>query len=62
MKQTWLAALAVVGGFLFAHQAAAEARNLRFERLSLEQGLSQSHVNCILQDRHGFLWLGTQDG
>jgi ligand-binding sensor domain-containing protein len=19
-------------------------------------------VNCILQDRHGFLWLGTQDG
>jgi diguanylate cyclase (GGDEF)-like protein len=62
MKPTWLAALAVVGGLLSADPAAAEARNLRFERLSLEQGLSQSHVNCILQDRHGFLWLGTQDG
>ncbi len=35
---------------------------LRFERISLEQGLSQSTVNCILQDRYGFMWFGTQDG
>jgi ligand-binding sensor domain-containing protein/signal transduction histidine kinase len=34
----------------------------RFERLSVEQGLSQSSVNCILQDRQGFLWFGTEDG
>jgi ligand-binding sensor domain-containing protein/signal transduction histidine kinase len=33
-----------------------------FERLSLEQGLPQSTVNCILQDSKGFLWFGTQDG
>ncbi|MEI6291109.1 MAG: two-component regulator propeller domain-containing protein, partial [Chloroflexota bacterium] len=35
---------------------------IRFSVLSLEEGLSQSVVNCILQDRLGFLWLGTQDG
>ncbi len=35
---------------------------LRFERLSVEQGLSQNTVQCILQDRHGFMWFGTQDG
>ncbi len=35
---------------------------MRFERLSIEQGLSQSVVNCILQDSTGFLWLGTQAG
>ncbi len=35
---------------------------MRFERLSIEEGLSQSTVNCILQDRTGFLWLGTQGG
>jgi diguanylate cyclase (GGDEF)-like protein len=53
----------VLGGLvLLATTGRAEPRNLRFERLSLEHGLSQSHVNCILQDRHGFLWLGTQDG
>jgi len=42
--------------------SAAELRNLRFERLSLEEGLSQSHVNAILQDSRGFMWFGTQDG
>jgi len=35
---------------------------LKFERLSLEQGLSQSTVTCILQDSRGFLWVGTHDG
>jgi signal transduction histidine kinase/ligand-binding sensor domain-containing protein/CheY-like chemotaxis protein len=38
------------------------ARNLRFESLSLEQGLSQSVVVDILQDQQGFLWFATQDG
>jgi signal transduction histidine kinase/ligand-binding sensor domain-containing protein/DNA-binding NarL/FixJ family response regulator len=33
-----------------------------FEHLSLDQGLSQSVVTAMLQDRKGFLWLGTQDG
>ena len=40
----------------------AGAGDLRFDRISLEQGLSQSTVNSIVQDRAGFLWLGTQDG
>lgn len=36
--------------------------NIRFGRLGVSRGLSQSAVNCILQDRQGFLWIGTQDG
>ncbi|TFW17902.1 sensor histidine kinase [Duganella callida] len=35
---------------------------LRFERLGVEQGLTQESVASILQDRHGYLWLGTQAG
>ena len=35
---------------------------LRFEHLSLEDGLSQSSVFDILQDRDGFMWFGTEDG
>lgn len=33
-----------------------------YEKYSLEEGLSQANVRCILQDRTGFLWFGTQDG
>ena len=35
---------------------------LSFESLSLEQGLSQSTVFCMLQDTLGFMWFGTEDG
>ncbi len=35
---------------------------MRFRKISLEQGLSQSSVHAIVQDKQGFLWFGTQDG
>ena len=38
------------------------ARTIRFNHLSRDEGLSQSVAQCILQDRTGFLWFGTQDG
>ena len=34
----------------------------RFDRYNLEQGLSQSVAECVLQDSRGFLWVGTEDG
>ncbi|MFQ5751901.1 MAG: two-component regulator propeller domain-containing protein [bacterium] len=40
----------------------AQKRNIKFERFSIEQGLSQNTVNCIVQDSRGFMWFGTQDG
>ncbi|HSR30846.1 MAG TPA: two-component regulator propeller domain-containing protein [Anaerolineae bacterium] len=41
---------------------AFEGKDLKFKRISLEHGLSQSTVNCILQDSQGFMWFGTEDG
>lgn len=35
---------------------------LRFDQISIEDGLSQSSVHVILQDSRGFMWFGTQDG
>lgn len=35
---------------------------IKFSHLSTNSGLSQSNVTCILQDRAGFLWFGTQNG
>src|SRR5690349_16525764 len=40
----------------------AYSQNIRFEQFSLEEGLSQSVANVVLQDRMGFLWVGTEDG
>ncbi|HEX2533141.1 MAG TPA: two-component regulator propeller domain-containing protein, partial [Chitinophagaceae bacterium] len=31
-------------------------------RYQVENGLSHNTIRCVLQDRHGFLWLGTKDG
>ncbi|MEM6646346.1 MAG: two-component regulator propeller domain-containing protein [Bacteroidota bacterium] len=34
----------------------------RFEHLGVEDGISESTVNVIFQDRTGFMWFGTDDG
>lgn len=39
-----------------------KGQNIRFENLTIKEGLSQSVVNCINQDKLGYIWIGTQDG
>ena len=45
-----------------AERATAQPRVTRFEHFSTEEGLSQSSILCMLQDRQGYLWMGTQNG
>lgn len=47
---------------LLSSAAASELINPYFEQLSLEEGLSQTIVECIAQDQRGFMWFGTEDG
>ncbi|MBF0100063.1 MAG: response regulator [Desulfobacterales bacterium] len=35
---------------------------IKFDHLTIDEGLSQNTVNGILQDNHGFMWFATQDG
>jgi signal transduction histidine kinase/ligand-binding sensor domain-containing protein/class 3 adenylate cyclase len=42
--------------------SAGARNNLRFEHISIEHGLSQNSIRCILQDKKGFLWFGTEGG
>lgn len=37
-------------------------KNLSFDRISVDQGLSQSAVTGIVQDKEGFMWFGTHNG
>lgn len=39
-----------------------EAPTLRFEQLSIEDGLAQSSGNTIMQDKQGYIWIATQGG
>ncbi len=62
--------LLLVTGTLFGlpSQAVPDARllselpHLNFRHYSFEQGLSQASVYAFTQDKHGFIWMATQDG
>lgn len=46
----------------FAQPSKLINRNIDFTKLPDELGLSQSSINCILQDRDGYLWIATWSG
>ncbi|MDZ7292807.1 MAG: histidine kinase [candidate division KSB1 bacterium] len=48
--------------FVLSHSLYGQKHDLKFEHFSIEDGLSHSKVNCIFQDKRGFLWIGTNDG
>jgi len=54
--------LAAAAVLLVSTSLALSATELRFDRITPEDGLSQFSANAILQDSQGFLWIGTQDG
>ena len=54
------AMLALAGIGTAAHTTPGQP--MRFQRLYLEDGLSQAAVRVFHQDSKGFMWVGTQDG
>lgn len=46
----------------FTTYAQALGDNIRFKHITLEQGLSQQAVLAVLQDKQGYMWIGTQEG
>ena len=47
---------------LISQVAGAAGPSVRFDRLTIEDGLSVNAINTIVQDNQGFLWFGTKDG
>jgi signal transduction histidine kinase/ligand-binding sensor domain-containing protein len=47
---------------LFFYCLTSFSQQYFFTNYSIEQGLSQSVVNCLYQDSRGFIWIGTQNG
>ena len=61
MKKAWIAILTALLSAGFASPEAI-GRGISFLKHSVNDGLSQSTVTAIVQDRQGNIWLGTQDG
>jgi len=40
----------------------AGQQQIHFEHYTVDQGLSMSTIKAILQDRHGYIWIATEDG
>jgi ligand-binding sensor domain-containing protein/signal transduction histidine kinase len=63
--QFWTTLTCVLGLLLWATgltAAQVNSSNVRFRTFGIDDGLSQSTVRAIAQDRSGLMWFGTQDG
>ena len=47
---------------LFCGVFPGRAQSIHFDRLDINDGLSQNTVTSIIQDDKGFMWFGTKDG
>ncbi len=47
---------------IFSTYLNGQSTSLSFERISIDQGLSNNSINSILQTEDGFLWIATKDG
>src|SRR5687768_6319566 len=62
MRRTWAAVRAL--GLVLGTTACTlgNAAPLRFTTVDDKHGLSENSVTSIVEDRQGFLWIGTQNG
>jgi signal transduction histidine kinase/ligand-binding sensor domain-containing protein/serine phosphatase RsbU (regulator of sigma subunit) len=61
-RWTLAAKALLLAGLSLASSGPTSATDLRFDRLTAADGLSQVSANAVIQDSQGYLWFGTQDG
>ena len=71
-RRIYLALAVLLSSFLFTQPARMAptadmttfypGASLNFEQITVNEGLSQNGILAILQDRQGYLWIGTQEG
>ncbi len=57
-----LVSLSIIIYLNFSDALFSQPQEIKFDRISLEQGLSQISVYATLQDSRGFMWFGTENG
>jgi len=54
--------LIFIFSLLFSTQLEGQTLAYQFNRIDINQGLSNNQVNCIFRDSTGFMWIGTVSG
>src|SRR5574344_158200 len=62
MKRTSLILSLLITLFVGHSMAMADQTNLKFRHLGVDEGLSSNTINGIVQDKYGFIWIGTDEG
>ena len=62
MRKAWSVSLACLAVCLVATAVGARAQRYSFEGYDQHNGLSNLALHCILQDKEGLLWVGTEAG
>lgn len=57
MRYIWLLLI-----LINSSAAATVPLDIFFKKINVDQGLSHKKVNCIIEDKRGFIWFGTEDG
>jgi signal transduction histidine kinase/ligand-binding sensor domain-containing protein/CheY-like chemotaxis protein len=71
-----LLVVVMIGGLFFTYREPVAAQlsidgppatteyqpSIQFATLTTKDGLTQNSITALLQDRHGFMWIGTSDG
>jgi DNA-binding NtrC family response regulator/ligand-binding sensor domain-containing protein len=52
----------IILSLLLIVNAFSQSEDIRFEHLTVSDGLPHNHIKCIIQDHLGFLWFTTQNG
>jgi len=58
----WLKRLLLALSLCFSMSVRGKGPNFNFKHYTINEGLSQNTVLCLLEDRDGVIWMGTADG
>lgn len=62
MKTRLLFALLLLGGIWFPYRGNTQQLSIRFRHISYKDGLVQSPIATMLQDKSGYIWVGSWSG
>ena len=62
MRKKTINIFTIIIFIFFNNLVFSQNQSILIEHYTIDDGLSQTSVNCVIQDSRGFIWVGTQSG